>query len=109
MGAVRSRPPNLCSRIGRLRGDTRLIEINPRRRGRANLEDQRYFEHQRAVAGEGGRVGIARLRRFGAPAALIDAHASTSSSSAAKVSTSSAVVVSVTATTRPFARLSSAG
>lgn len=76
----------------------------------ADLEDQLFFEHQRAVAGE-GRCDLAVLG-FGArglPAALVDRHASTSSSAWASVSISSAVTVSVTATTSPFASASSPG
>src|SRR5690606_35953352 len=76
-------------------------EIHARRAERADLEDQRLFEHQRAIAGEGCRVALALLGGGRAPAACVDiAHASASRSAEASVSTSSDVVVSVTATTR---------
>ena len=44
----------------------------------ADLEDQRFLQHQRLVAGGRGRSLTARDRRFGAPSACVDAHASTS-------------------------------
>src|SRR3546814_3858644 len=79
--------------------------------GRADLENERLFEHQRAVAGEGGAVvGAARDVHFGAPAGGVErGHASTSFSAAAKAAISSSVTVSVTATTSPFARPSLSG
>ena len=58
----------------------RFAEIDAGSLGRADLEDERLLEHQRAVAGEGRKIaGLARFRSGGAPAGLVDrAHASTS-------------------------------
>src|SRR3546814_16973960 len=68
--------------------------------------DQRFLEHQRAVAGEGDIViGAAGAVHFGAPAGAVErGHASTSFKAAAKAEISASVTVSVTATTRPFSR-----
>ena len=83
----------------------RIGEIDAGGLARSDLEDQRLFEHQRAVARAGGRRVAFDARHFGLPAAGVDlAHASASSSAEASASISSAVVVSVTATIRPFCR-----
>ena len=85
-----------------------LRQVHTGRLDMADLEQQRLFQHQRAIAG--GRIGTAhRVMAFdgcaGLPARCIGrAHASTSSSAEASVSMSSSVVVSVTATSSPFAR-----
>jgi len=54
-------------------------EIDARCLGRTDLEDQRLFEHQCAVAGVGEGAAGLDLGRIGAPAARVDGHASTSS------------------------------
>ncbi len=88
-----------------LRRCTAPIEIDAGRFGRADFEDQRFFEHQRAIARAGGRRLACDARHFGLPAAGIDpAHDNASSSAEASASISSIVVVSVTATSRPFCR-----
>src|SRR5690606_15364898 len=85
------------------------VEIDAGGPGRADLEGQRLLQRQRAVAGESGRHPRFRGARLGAPAAPVEAHASTSSSAAAHISMSSGVTVSVTATTSPFSRPSPSG
>ena len=85
-----------------------IRQVHTGRLDMADLEQQRLFQHQRAIAG--GRIGTAHcVMAFdggaGLPARCIGrAHASTSSSAEASVSMSSSVVVSVTATSSPFAR-----
>src|SRR3546814_3961038 len=66
-----------------------FVEIDAGGGGRTDLEDQRFFQHQRAVAGEGRRfVGPAGVH-FGAPAGGVErGHASTSFSAAAKAAIS---------------------
>ena len=91
-----------------IRAGLRFGQIHPGGFDMADLEQQRFLEHQRAVAG--GGIGTAhRIVTFnggaGLPARCIGrAHDSTSSSAEASVSMSSSVVVSVTATSSPFAR-----
>src|SRR5699024_7088473 len=72
----------------------------------ADFEDQRLFQHQPAIAGDGFhafRPGYvpACLWSGGAPACLVHLHASDSCKAAARASISSSITVSVTATSRP--------
>ena len=91
-------------------GLRKFSEIDAGPVGRTDLEQQGFFQHQRAIAGEGGLIARAvGKRRFGAPARLIDRHASASRSAEASVATCSSVVVSVTATITPFSRASPSG
>src|SRR3546814_14384279 len=86
-------------------GGSVFVEIDAGGSGRADFEEQRLLEHQRAVAGEGRRVVGAAGVHFGTPAGGVErGHASTSFSAAAKAAISSSVPVSVTATISPFAR-----
>src|SRR3546814_12230390 len=80
-----------------------FAEIDAGGGGRTDLEDQRFFQHQRAVAGEGRRVVGTAGVHFGAPAGGVErGHASTSFSAAAKAALSASVTVSVTAIPRPL-------
>ena len=70
----------------------------------ALFEDQRFFQHQRTVAGIGSdRASGFERDRSGRTAFLHHAHASSSCSARASVAISAAVVVSVIATSRPLA------
>src|SRR3546814_19290907 len=66
-------------------GGSVFVEIDAGGSGRADFEEQRLLEHQRAVAGEGRRVVGAAGVHFGTPAGGVErGHASTSFSAAAK-------------------------
>ena len=93
-----------------------FVKINAGLFGRADLEDQRLIEHQRAIAGE--CVGRAlRLLRLARAALIVHAHAASpwpsasiaACSASANRSTSASLVVSVTAITRPLASSASPG
>ena len=111
LGQTRKANVTVPFQIAKARGDLWGIgQIDARRAGRANLENQCLFKHQRLVAGEGRRGGVACLAHFGLPSTLIDrVHAKISCKAAANVSTSSLVAVSVTATSRPFESASAPG
>src|SRR5439155_18620220 len=85
-----------------LRRSTRGIKIHTCLIRAADLEQQRLFEHQRAIAGDGLGLRLLVRGRGGAPARRIDSHRTTSRRAASKESMSSSVTVSVTAITRPF-------
>jgi hypothetical protein len=87
-----------------------LGEIDARLVDRADFEQQRLLEHERAVTGGGGgRLAMDIARARGAPAGGVDGHAQHSASAASSASISSSVTVSVTAITSPLARLASPG
>src|SRR6185369_8749474 len=84
-----------------------LGEIDTGLLRRANLEQQGLLKHQRTVAGDRLSFTFFVRGRRGSPARRIDGHWTSSFSAASKAAMSSSVVVSVTATTRPFWRASS--
>ena len=85
----------------------RKAEIDTRRLYAADLEDQRLFQHQGAVAGDCRRPVMRPFVRDGTggfPARLVGrVHAPAPSRAEASVSMSSSLAVSVTAITRPSA------
>src|SRR4051794_15801034 len=72
--------------------------------GGADFEQQRLFEHQRAVAADGAGFALLVGRRRWTPARWIDRHRPTSLSAASSASMSLSLTVSVTAITSPRSR-----
>src|SRR5262245_6496337 len=102
-----SRPLQSCQPGPRLCRET--FKIDSRLRRASDLEEQRLLQHQRAVAGDGLGFTLFVGGGRGPPARRVDGHRTTSFSAASRAAMSSPVVVSVTATTRPFCSASTPG